>query len=192
MFVLMTWRWFEENLLRYDYRTSKRKASYLTKKIKNRKWWIALYASQKHLITCKEMLNNTQEIPCILFWQLPKSSMKSRFSISKKFAVKERLYYISSFISDSFMCFFFFLAFLHKHSRIIGLQRKGESIFLTLHYHFHLLHIHLDISFICHCSGNNSLVRYFLACSRSQRGEIVLFNWKKKQKLILWQEMLNA
>ena len=36
--------------------------------------------------------------------------------------------------------------FFHEHSRIKGLQGKGEGISLTPHYHFHLLHRHLDIS----------------------------------------------
>ena len=44
--------------------------------------------------------------------------------------------------------FFFFSiwVFFHDHSRITGLQGKGESISLTPHYHFHPLHRHLDIS----------------------------------------------
>ena len=37
-------------------------------------------------------------------------------------------------------------AFFHEHSRITGLQGKGEGISLTPHYHFHSLHGHLDIS----------------------------------------------
>ena len=42
--------------------------------------------------------------------------------------------------------FFFSIWFIfHNHSRTTGLQRKGEGISLTLHYHFHPLHIHLDI-----------------------------------------------
>ena len=36
--------------------------------------------------------------------------------------------------------------FFHEHSRIKGLQGKGEGISLTPHYHFHLLHRQLDIS----------------------------------------------
>ena len=39
--------------------------------------------------------------------------------------------------------FFFYVSFL---SRITGLEGKGEDISLTPHYHFHLLHRHLDIS----------------------------------------------
>ena len=38
------------------------------------------------------------------------------------------------------------LVFFHEHSRITGLQAKGESISLTPHYHFHRLHRHFDIS----------------------------------------------
>ena len=36
--------------------------------------------------------------------------------------------------------------FFHEHSRITGLQGKGEGISLTPHYHFHPSHRHLDIS----------------------------------------------
>ena len=42
--------------------------------------------------------------------------------------------------------FFSIWVFYHDHSRITGLQGKGEGISLTPHYHFHLLHRHLDIS----------------------------------------------
>ena len=41
---------------------------------------------------------------------------------------------------------FFYVGFFDKHSRIKGLQGKGEGISLTPHYHFHSLHSHLDIS----------------------------------------------
>ena len=36
--------------------------------------------------------------------------------------------------------------FFHDHSRITGLQGKGAGISLPTHFHFHLLHKHLDIS----------------------------------------------
>ena len=42
--------------------------------------------------------------------------------------------------------FFSVWVFFHEHSRITGLQWKGEGIYLTPHYHFLLLHRHLDIS----------------------------------------------
>ena len=41
---------------------------------------------------------------------------------------------------------FFYLDFIHNHSRITGLQWKWEGISLTPHYHFHPLHRHLYIS----------------------------------------------
>ena len=34
----------------------------------------------------------------------------------------------------------------HEHSRVTGLQGKGEGISLTPYYQFHLLHRHLHIS----------------------------------------------
>ena len=44
--------------------------------------------------------------------------------------------------------FFFFSiwVFFHEHSRITGLQGKGEGISLTPHYYFCPLHTQLDIS----------------------------------------------
>ena len=42
--------------------------------------------------------------------------------------------------------FFSIWVFFHEHSRITGLQEKGEGISLTPHYHFHPLHRQLDIS----------------------------------------------
>ena len=41
---------------------------------------------------------------------------------------------------------FFLTGFFHEDLGITGLQGKGEGISLTPHYHFHLLHRHLDIS----------------------------------------------
>ena len=42
--------------------------------------------------------------------------------------------------------FFSIWVFFHEHSRMTGLQGKGEGISLTPHYHFHPLHRQLDIS----------------------------------------------
>ena len=45
-----------------------------------------------------------------------------------------------------FFKFFSVWVFFHSHSRIIGLQEKGEDTSLTPHYHFHPLQKHLNIS----------------------------------------------
>ena len=42
--------------------------------------------------------------------------------------------------------FFSIWVFFYEHSRITGLQRKGEDISLTPHYHSHPLHRQLDIA----------------------------------------------
>ena len=42
--------------------------------------------------------------------------------------------------------FFSIWVFFHEYSPFTGQQGKGEGIYLTLLYHFHLLHRHLDIS----------------------------------------------
>ena len=44
------------------------------------------------------------------------------------------------------LSFFSIWVFVHEDWQITGQQRKGDSISLTPHYHFHLLHRHLDIS----------------------------------------------
>ena len=53
---------------------------------------------------------------------------------------------IYSKTSYSQVFFFSIWIFSYDHSRITGLQGKGEGISLTPHYHFHPLHRHLDIS----------------------------------------------
>ena len=54
---------------------------------------------------------------------------------------------IRSYLSLTWTLFVFSIwVFSHNHSRITGLQGKEEGISLTPHYHFHLLHRHLDIS----------------------------------------------
>ena len=45
-----------------------------------------------------------------------------------------------------YLFFFSVWDFFHKHSRLTGLQGKGENISLTPRYHFHPLRRHLDIS----------------------------------------------
>ena len=59
-----------------------------------------------------------------------------------KFSVKNQKK-CSAFVG---IFFFSIWVFYHDHSRITGLQGKGEGISLTPHYHFHPLHRHLDIS----------------------------------------------
>ena len=54
--------------------------------------------------------------------------------------------YLSNVICNTDNIFFSIWVFSHDHSRITGLQGKGEGISLTPHYHFHPLHRHLDIS----------------------------------------------
>ena len=53
-----------------------------------------------------------------------------------------------SYMSIYIYIFFFFSiwVFFHEHSRITGLQGKGECISLTPRCNFHPLHKHLDIS----------------------------------------------
>ena len=67
--------------------------------------------------------------------------------------------------------FFFFFStwvFFHEHSRIAGLQGKGEGISLTPHYHFHPLHRRLDISRAI--AAESSPLR--IASSRTRAGDL--------------------
>ena len=57
---------------------------------------------------------------------------------SKNFRLKE--------LTQHYFFFFSIWVFFYEHSRITGLQGKGEGISLTPQYHFHPLHRHLDIS----------------------------------------------
>ena len=71
-----------------------------------------------------------------------------------------------------FSIFFSIWVFFYEHSRITGLQGKGEGISLTPHYHFHLLHRHLDISRAItlessplHIASNRDISRHILTYS---------------------------
>ena len=63
-------------------------------------------------------------------------------------AVPAKLLVINQFKIKNYF-FFSSWFFFHEHSRIIGLQGKGEDIYLTPQYHFHPLHGDVDISPIC-------------------------------------------
>ena len=74
------------------------------------------------------------------------------------------------------MFFFSIWVFFHNHSRITRLQSKGKGISLTRHYHFHLLHRHLDISWAITAeslplhigsSWTRTGIFWFLSASRS-------------------------
>ena len=69
-------------------------------------------------------------------------------------------------ISISF--FFSVWLFFHDHSRITGLQEKGEGISLTTHYHFHPLRVHLGISRAI--AAESPLLR--IASSRTRAGSV--------------------
>ena len=52
----------------------------------------------------------------------------------------------SHLLKKSFFKIFSIWVFFHEHSRITGLQGKGEGISLTPHYHFDTHYRHWDIS----------------------------------------------
>ena len=86
---------------------------------------------------------------------------------------------ISGHIDKSFNClrgyklnilnyFFSIWVIFHNHSRITGLLRKREEIFLTPHYHFQPLHSHLDFSRVI-IAESSSL---HIGSSRDQTGNL--------------------
>ena len=68
----------------------------------------------------------------------------------------------------SFSIFFSIWVFFHNHSRITGLQRKGEGISLTPHCHFHPLRIHLGISWAITAESS----RLHIRSSRTRTGNL--------------------
>ena len=64
--------------------------------------------------------------------------------------------------------FFSIWVFFHNHSRITGMQGKGEGISLSPLYHFHPLHRHLDISQVI-TAESSTLHR---ATSRTRTGNL--------------------
>ena len=92
----------------------------------------------------------------------------SRYLIISKFwnvTVK----HILSINSLTRSLFFSIWVSFHEHSRIIGLQGKGEGISLTPHYHFHRLHRHLDTSRAITAESSSPL---HIASSRTRTGNL--------------------
>ena len=58
--------------------------------------------------------------------------------------------------------------FFRNHSRITGLQGKGEGIPATPHYHFHPFHKRLDVSGVITAES----LRLHIASSRTQTGKL--------------------
>ena len=86
---------------------------------------------------------------CLLMYlkTLETSALKYMGLILPNFFVCTRISMASMFKKDKskIRIFFSLWVLFHEHSRITGLQGKGEGISLTPHYHFHLLHRQLDI-----------------------------------------------
>ena len=68
------------------------------------------------------------------------------FEGSKTFALLAAGFFTFDMSWNLSTTFFSIGVFFHNHSRITGLQVKGEGISLTRHYHFHPLQRYLDIS----------------------------------------------
>ena len=97
-----------------------------------------------------------------------------------RFLVIDICYHVAHF-------FFSIWVLFHEHSRITGLQGKGEGISLTPRYHFHLLHRHLDISRVIaagtsplHIASSRTWTgnRWFPALTTKLRSLLVAFSQK--------------
>ena len=72
-------------------------------------------------------------------------------------------------LNGKLLWFFYSIwVFFHEHSRITGVQGKGEGISLTPHYPFHPLHRHLDISGAITAESSP----LHIASSRTQTGNL--------------------
>ena len=83
----------------------------------------------------------------IVYWK-ELQPLKIIFGLTCNFTINELLQYdiVFKVLERLKILFFFIWGFFQNHSRITGLQRKKDGISLTLHYHFHQLRRHLDIS----------------------------------------------
>ena len=101
---------------------------------------------RKVLVTHSKLIS---PVKCEINWS--RSEMYPTWFSQLKFVMKVMLYEICLLTAKFEMeiretLFFSVWVFFHNHSRITGLQPKGESIPLTPHYPFHPFHRHLDIS----------------------------------------------
>ena len=93
-----------------------------------------LWKCQKHSWICLNMFNMLEFLKYLKTFTIKNIFDCTHFSVHYQ-------------RSDFFIYLFFSIwVFFHEHSQITGLQRKEEGISLTSHYHFHLLHRHLHIS----------------------------------------------
>ena len=89
----------------------------------------------------------------VKYYQVP-SSQNSKFVMSLRYfkkEVKDEVDFLyagkhQSFRQVDFKTFFSIWVFFHNHSRITGLQGKGEGIYLTPYYRFQPLSRLLNIS----------------------------------------------
>ena len=79
-----------------------------------------------------------------------------------------RCYKEQIIFESNYLFFFSIWVLFHEHSRITGLQGKGEGISLTPHYHFHPLHRHLDISRAITAESSP----LYIASSRTRTGNL--------------------
>ena len=78
----------------------------------------------------------------------------------------------NTYLMLSLVYFFSIWLFFLKHSPITGLQGKGEGVSVIPHYHFHQLHIHLDISWVITAESSP----LHIASSRTRTRNLFLYH----------------
>ena len=94
-------------------------------------------------------------------------------------------------LSANLTIYFSIWVFFHNHSRITGLQGKGEGISLTPHYHFHPLHKHLDNSRAITAESSP----LHIGSRRTRTGKPLVHAlatrpWRNIQVVIFWRQII--
>ena len=110
--------------------------------------WLWFYISLIMTLYYKTRQILLQNVTTILLKNATKVYTKMRqFFLSQNATVSlQNPIFITKCLGTETKHCFFIWVFFHKHSRFAGQQGKDEAISLTPLYHFHLLHIHLDIT----------------------------------------------
>ena len=110
--------------------------------------WLKLYSSDNHCTTVSPIKNPPLKVSVYLL-KVQNTLFTDPSNIFNLNVSKKRMERACNKMQKAFinltmpLLFFCIWVFCHDHSRITGLQGKGEEISLSLHYHFHSLHRHL-------------------------------------------------
>ena len=106
--------------------------------------------------------------------------------INNKYISSEAFQNFSSVYTYIYI-YIYIWVFFHEHWRFTGQQAKGEGIFLTPHYHFHLLHRHLDIR----RAITTESLRLHIASSQNRKLRVLLTLLRKKENALIIHSALE-